>query len=310
MRRIVVVDSHTAGEPTRVVVAGGPDLGAGSLRERAARCGPEFDRFRSAVVNEPRGSDVLVGALVCAPVNPAAACGVVFFNNVGLLGMCGHGTIGLVTTLAHLGRLGVGVHRIETPVGDVTATLHADGSVGVVNVPSERYAAGVSVEVPGYGRVTGDIAWGGNWFYLVGGHGEALTRANVGRLVAFTTAIRVALDAAGVTGRGGAAIDHVELVGPPVDPANDGRNFVLCPGGAYDRSPCGTGTSAKLACLAADGLLEPGRVWRQEGVLGTVFAASYEWKGSAIRPTVTGRAYVTAEATLLLDPADPFAEGF
>ncbi len=310
MKRIVVVDSHTGGEPTRVVVDGGPDLGAGSLRERAARFGAEFDRFRSAVVNEPRGSDVLVGALVCAPVDPAAACGVIFFNAVGLLGMCGHGTIGLVATLAHLGRLTVGVHAIETPVGDVTATLHADGSVSVVNVPSWREAAGVSLDVPGYGRVTGDVAWGGNWFYLVGGHGEDLTRANVARLTHFTTAIRAALESAGVTGRDGAVIDHVELVGPPLDPANHGRNFVLCPGGAYDRSPCGTGTSAKLACLAAAGILEPGRVWRQEGVLGTVFAGSYEVDGGAIRPTVTGRAHVTAEATLLLDPADPFAWGF
>ncbi len=310
MQRIVVVDSHTGGEPTRVVLSGGPDLGAGSLRDRAARCGPAFDRFRSAVVNEPRGSDVLVGALLCEPVHPAAACGVVFFNNVGLLGMCGHGTIGLVTTLAHLGRIGVGVHAIETPVGDVTATLHPDGSVSVVNVLSERYLAGVSVEVPGFGRVTGDVAWGGNWFYLAGGHAETLTRPNAARLVAFTTAIRAALEAAGVTGRGGAVIDHIELVGPPLDPANHGRNFMLCPGGAYDRSPCGTGTSAKLACLAAAGLLEPGRVWRQEGVLGTVFEGTYEWEGALIRPTVTGRAHVTAEATLLLDPADPFAWGF
>ena len=219
-------------------------------------------------------------------------------------------SIGLVTTLAHLGRLGVGVHTIETPVGDVAATLHPDGRVSVVNVLSERTAKAVSVEVPGYGRVTGDIAWGGNWFYLAGGHGESLTRSNAARLVAFTTAIRAALEAAGVTGRGGEVIDHIELVGPPHDPDNDGRNFMLCPGGAYDRSPCGTGTSAKLACLAADGLLEPGRVWRQEGVLGTVFEGTYEWEGARVRPTVTGRAYVTAEATLLLDPADPFAWGF
>jgi len=310
MQRIVVVDSHTAGEPTRVVVAGGPDLGGGSLRDRASRFAADFDHFRAAVVNEPRGSDVLVGALVCDPVGPAAACGVIFFNAVGLLGMCGHGTIGLVATLAHLGRLAPGVHRVETPVGDVTATLHADGSVSVLNVPGNRYAAGVVLDVPGYGRVTGEVAWGGNWFFLVAGHGEPLTRGNAARLTHFALAVRAALGAAGVTGRDGAAIDHVELVGPPHDPANDGRNFVLCPGGAYDRSPCGTGTSAKLACLAAAGVLPPGRVWRQEGVLGTVFAASYEWEGAAVRPTVTGRAFITAEATLLIDPADPFAWGF
>jgi 4-hydroxyproline epimerase len=305
--RIHVIDSHTGGEPTRVVVAGGPDLGRGPLAGRA-RAFP--DRFRTAVVNEPRGSDVLVGALLCEPSDPAAACGVIFFNNVGVLGMCGHGTIGLVATLAHLGKIAPGAHRIETTVGDVTATLHPDGRISVRNVPSYRYAAGVAVEIEGHGRVTGDVAWGGNWFFLVGVHRERLEVANVERLTELTWRIRQALEANGITGAGGGVIDHIELFGPPGDPANHARNFVLCPGKAYDRSPCGTGTSAKLACLAADGKLCPGEVWRQEGILGSVFEGRYEPAADGkVVPTVTGRAWVTAEATLILQDDDPFRDG-
>ncbi len=308
--RIHVIDSHTAGEPTRVVVAGGPDLGAGSVAERARVFRERFDRVRSAVVNEPRGSDVLVGALLCEPSDPAAACGVIFFNNVGVLGMCGHGTIGLVATLAHLGRIGPGDHRIETPVGDVTATLHPDGRVSVRNVPSYRHAKDVAVDVDGHGRVTGDVAWGGNWFFLIGDHREALELARVERLTDLTRRIRRALEANGITGADGGVIDHIELFGPPADPANHARNFVLCPGGVYDRSPCGTGTSAKLACLAADGKIGPGEVWRQEGILGTVFEGRYEPSAAgAVVPTITGRAWVTAEATLLLRDDDPFRDG-
>jgi len=311
MHRISVIDSHTGGEPTRVVLAGGPDLGGGPVAARARTFHERFDSFRSRVVNEPRGSDVLVGALLCAPHDPACTAGVIFFNNVGLIGMCGHGTIGLVATLAHLGRVGPGGHRIETPVGDVTATLHPDGRVTVRNVPSYRHRAGVTVAVPGYGPVTGDVAWGGNWFFLVAGHGEALHVGNVERLTDLAWRVRQALEAAGVTGANGGVIDHVEFTGPPADPANHGRNFVLCPGKAYDRSPCGTGTSAKLACLVADGKLKPGAVWRQEGILGSVFEATAEPTADpgVIVPSVTGRAFITAEATLLADPADPFRDG-
>ena len=310
MRRISVIDSHTGGEPTRVVTAGGPDLGTGSVAERCRVFRDRFDRFRSAVVNEPRGSDVLVGALLVEPVDPTAAVGVIFFNNVGVLNMCGHGTIGLVATLAHHGRIGPGRHRIETPVGDVTATLHRDGRVSVRNVPSYRHAAGVAVDVPGYGRVSGDIAWGGNWFYLVSEHQEELSLANVDCLTDVTWRIRQAMEANGVTGANGGLIDHIELFGPPADPANHSRNFVLCPGKAYDRSPCGTGTSAKLACLAAAGKLAPGEDWRQEGILGSVFEGRYEpGEGGTVVPTITGSAWVTAEATLLLQEGDPFRDG-
>jgi Proline racemase len=308
-----VIDSHTGGEPTRVVLSGGPDLGAGPLAERRERFARDFDAFRSAVVCEPRGSDVLVGALLVPPTDPTCAAGVIFFNNVGYLGMCGHGTIGLVVTLAHLGRIAPGEHRIETPVGVVTTRLHDDGrSVSVTNVPAYRLATGVRVPVPGYDvTVTGDVAWGGNWFFLTMDHGQRLDADNVAALTAFSLAVRRGLEAAGITGADSAEIDHVELVGPPADPAQaDSRNFVLCPGGAWDRSPCGTGTSAKLACLHADSKLRPGNAWRQESVLGSVFSGTLsEGPNGALLPTITGTAHVTAESTLLLYPDDPFRDG-
>lgn len=306
-RQVTVVDSHTGGEPTRVVVSGGPKLGGGSMAERLARFRDEHDDFRSAVVNEPRGSDVMVGALLCEPADPACAAGVIFFNNVGYLGMCGHGAIGLVVTLAHLGRLGPGRHRIETPVGEVAATLDHDGvSVTIENVPSYRTAKDVTVLVEGLGAVTGDIAWGGNWFFLVkGSGGERIALDNIEQLTDVAWRIRQALAHAGRP-----EVDHVELFGPPSKPgAADSRSFVLCPGKAYDRSPCGTGTSAKLACLAADGLLAEGVVWRQESVVGSVFEASYQRSGNGILPSIKGTAYVNAEATLVFDPRDPFQAG-
>jgi 4-hydroxyproline epimerase len=311
MDRVRVIDSHTAGEPTRVVVEGAPDLGRGSLAERRERFRKDFDRYRSGVVNEPRGSDVIVGALLCEPVDPGCAAGVIFFNNVGTIGMCGHGTIGLAVTLAHLGRIAPGQHRFETPVGVVSVELHDAHRVTVGNVPSYRLAKDITVPVPGYGEVTGDVAWGGNWFFLVETPGLAIDAANIERLDAFTRAVRRSLDARGIRGDDGAMVDHVELYAPLAS-ARGARNFVLCPGEAYDRSPCGTGTSAKLACLHADGALRPGETWLQESVIGTVFEASYapdESDSRRVLPRITGSAYVTADATLLFDAADPLRWG-
>jgi 4-hydroxyproline epimerase len=307
---VEVIDSHTEGEPTRVVVAGGPDLGTGDLPGRVKRFQLEFDHFRRGVVCEPRGSEVVVGALLCEPVDPDSAAGVIFFNDVGYLGMCGHGTIGLVTTLAHMGRLGPGQHRIETPVGTVSTCLHEDGRVSVSNVPSYRFRASVSVEVPGYRRFTGDVAWGGNWFFLIGEHSFDLSLANRAELVAASTAIRAALIDSGITGEGGAVIDHIEFFGAPRLPGSSSRNFVLCPGASFDRSPCGTGTSAKMACLYADGKLAPGDIWIQEGILGTFFEGTItEAPNDRIHPEITGRAWVTAESKLHFQNSDPFAGG-
>ena len=308
-RRVRVIDSHTGGEPTRVVVSGGPDLGSGSMAERLDRFRQFHDDFRSAVVNEPRGSDVMVGALLCDPVDLESLAGVIFFNNVGYLGMCGHGTIGLVTTLAHLGRMGVGSYNIETPVGTVQVSLNEDGETTVTNVASYRSAANVPVNVPGYGCVRGDVAWGGNWFFLVNDHQEQLTLGNLERLTQFTWAIRKALRDSGIAGDDGKEIDHVELFGPSQTPNINSRNFVLCPGKAYDRSPCGTGTSAKLACLYADGKIREGEIWRQESIIGSVFEGNVWVRDGKIYPSIRGAAFLSAESDLVLDPRDPFCMG-
>jgi 4-hydroxyproline epimerase len=305
MRTIGVIDSHTGGEPTRVVLTGAPAT-RGPLAERLEWLRRERDDFRRAVVLEPRGSDVMVGALVTDAHEAGCVCGLVFFNNVGYLGMCGHGLIGVVAALAYLGRIGAGTHRFDTPVGVVEAVLHADGAVSLTNVPSHREVAGLVVEVPGVGTVTGDIAWGGNWFFLVKSPVPVLEPGRVGELTAAAHAIRRAVNEAGHP-----EVDHVEFFGPGGAGA-DSRNFVLCPGNAYDRSPCGTGTSAKLACLAADGLLEEGAGWVQESIIGSQFRCRFRWLDRAagsILPEITGRAHVMAESTLLFAEDDPFADG-
>jgi len=307
MQRVQFIDSHTGGEPTRVVISGGPELGGGGVADKLNIFRGQHDRFRSAVVNEPRGSDVLVGALLVEPADKSCVAGVIFFNNVGCLGMCGHGVIGVVATLAHLGRIRTGGHRIETPVGVVTTALNQDGSVSVTNVASYRKAKGVIVDVPGAGAVTGDIAWGGNWFFLVEQHGQSLEPANVEKLADYAWRVRQAVNSQGFP-----EVDHVELFGPPVSSWARSRNFVLCPGRAYDRSPCGTGTSAKLACLAAEDKLDEGQPWVQESIIGSLFTGRYRWLDRAagtIEPTIIGTAFVNVEGTLLLDDRDPFCWG-
>ena len=306
-----IIDSHTEGEPTRVVISGAPDLGSGTLAEKAKRLRDEHDWLRRAVCTEPRGHEAMVGALLCEPCEPDCVCGVIFFNNVSTLNMCIHGTIGLAVTLAHMGRIRAGTHRIDTPVGVVVATLRDDGSVEITNVPSYRKAAAVPVEVPGWGTVHGDIAWGGNWFFLIDGQGPAVEFANLEALTDFTWLVRQALENQAITGDGGMEIDHIESFGPPADPAlADSRNFVLCPGKAYDRSPCGTGTSAKLACLHASGKLKPGQIWRQASILDTVFQGRVEeLPDGGIIPRVSGRAWVNGEAIYHFNPSDPFRHG-
>jgi 4-hydroxyproline epimerase len=308
-KRVKVIDSHTGGEPTRVVISGGPDLGNDALASRVERFRKQHDDFRCAVVNEPRGSDAIVGALLCPPVDESCVTGVIFFNGVGYLGMCGHGTIGVVATLAYLNRIDTGKYRIETPVGVVEAQLDHDGQVEIANVPSFRLTANVTVDVPGFGPVAGDIAWGGNWFFLINDHKEELALENLERLMEFTTGVRAALARAGITGHGGHEIDHVELFGPSQLDGVNSKNFVLCPGKTYDRSPCGTGTSAKLACLFADGKLKPGQIWRQESIVGSVFEGTVSVTGALVHPSIKGSAFITAEADLILDERDPFSMG-
>ena len=306
-REIEFVDSHTAGEPTRVIFEGGPDLGSGPLPERLERFRTDHDALRMATVTEPRGADVLVGALHCEPSDESCDAGVIFFNNVGYLGMCGHGLIGFVETLRYLGRVESGVCRVETPVGIVEAKVNDAGAITFDNVVSYRKADRVELDVPGYGSVLGDVAWGGNWFFLTREPRPKLSFHSIPELLDLTRAIREAVNQQGYP-----EVDHIEIFGDPIQQGSQSRNFVLCPGLEYDRSPCGTGTSAKLACLAADGSLAPGEKWVQEGILGTSFTGSFQWSDeqeNRIIPTVSGRAHVTAKGQLLLTEPDPFRLG-
>jgi 4-hydroxyproline epimerase len=317
MQTIQVIDSHTEGEPTRVVVGGLPDLGAGSALERLQRFRAEHGALRAALINEPRGFDAIVGALLLEPSSPRAVAQVIFFNNVDTLWMCGHGTIGVVRTLHYLGRIQPGRHVLETPVGEIEVVLEDDLSVAVENVFSYRLTADVEVETENFGRVVGDVAWGGNWFFLVkqllDRPAPDLRLGELERLTALSSDVRASLARAGIRGEGDHEVDHVELFGKPTRDDADSRNFVLCPGKAYDRSPCGTGTSAKMACLAADGKLRPGQVWRQESIVGSLFHGSValaEQDGRlGVLPTVRGRAFITAETKCILEDDDPFRNG-
>ena len=271
------------------------------MAERLECFRTRFDQFRSAIVNEPRGNDAMVGAILCEPVEPANAAGIIFFNNVGYLNMCGHGSIGLGATLAHLGRIRPGAHTIETPCGNVSIELHETGEVTVANVPSYRAVKNFIADVKGIGPVKGDIAWGGNWFFLTYDKPCELELRNIEQLTDYTWRVRQAL------ARQHPEIDHIEIFSHSTKA--DGKNFVLCPGKAYDRSPCGTGTSAKLACLYADGKLKEGEIWRQESIIGSVFEGSFTLRDGQLLPRIKGSAYVNADAQLILDERDPFQWG-
>ena len=309
--KIKVIDSHTAGEPTRVVVGGAPDLGAGNMTDLRDRFEEKAHWLRTALLSEPRGFKAMVGALLCEPVDTKCVAGVIFFNNSGVLKGCIHGTMGLIKTLEFMGRISTGNHYIETPVGMIKAELKPNGSVSVTNVPSYRYLSNIEIEVKGFGKVLGDVAWGGNWFYLIEGYGPEIKLSNLNELSSFSIAAMEALEVANVFGDDGSKIDHVEIFGPPADPLkSDSSNFVMCPGGEYDRSPCGTGTSAKLACLHTSGKLKPGQIWRQSGILGTIFEGEVEpLEDQKVIPTVSGRAWVNGETNIMIDPSDPFRFG-
>ena len=312
MIRIPYLDSHTGGEPTRLIPSLPFDLGTGSVADKLSTLKKNHDDLRRTVLLEPRGSDVLLGSYLIPPADPTCQFGVIFFNNVGYLGMCGHGTIGLIASLAYLGKVQPGVIRVETPVGVVEATLHKNeageypNKVSVQNIPAYRHLTHVPVTV--YGKtIHGDVAWGGNWFFLCHDHGLEVNMQNLEALTDFSWRVREQFTADGITGANGAEIDHVELFSSTPDA--DSKSFVLCPGKAYDRSPCGTGTSAKLACLYGDGKLQVGQTWKQQSVVGSIFEGSVQLDGDKIIPTITGEAWVMSEGTILVDERDPFGMG-
>lgn len=308
-QQIEVIDSHTAGEPTRVVTRGWPEVIGSTMQERREYLRKNHDHLRRAVVCEPKGHDAIVGALLTPPVNPGSLSGVIFFNDVGYLGMCGHGLIGTVETLRFMGVLTGDRVQLDTPAGTVTADIQADGTVVCANVPGYLFRPNVAVNVPGLGKVTGDIGYGGNWFFLVDSYGGELTMSRIDELMRDTKAIRRALEDQDIKGPAGERIDHIELYGKPKDPRAHSKNFVLCPGNAYDRSPCGTGTSAKMAVMNAKGQLAVGQKWVQESITGSLFEGNLEQHNGHLIPVVRSKAYVVSRATLYFNPEDPFAGG-
>lgn len=324
-RVLQAVDSHTAGEPTRIVTGGLPPVAGATMAERRAALQRDHDELRRALVLEPRGHDAIVLALLQPPCAPGAHLGVVFANDVGYLGMCGHGAIGVATVAVATGMVPavepVTEVVLDTPAGVVPCRVAVVGgrprSVTITNVPSFLFRQRVVVPVHGFGKVAADVAWGGNWFAFVEADqlGLVVERSHVPVLLQAAVAIREALVREGVRGRhpehaAEAIIDHVKLFAP-LDGAEPGaRALTLCPGAAWDRSPCGTGTSAKLAVLHAKGELEPGRWFRSESVLGTAFRARIVRTATvgglpAVVPEIEGSAWITGFPTFVLDPDDP-----
>ena len=322
---IQAVDSHTAGEPTRIVTGGLPPLAGASMAEKRTILQRDHDGLRRALVLEPRGHDAIVLAYLLPPCTPGAHLGVVFANDAGYLGMCGHGAIGVATVAVAMGMVAavepVTEVVLDTPAGVVPCRVAVAGgkvkSVTITNVPSFLFAQRVVVPVHGFGKVAADIAYGDNWFAFVEADqlGLMVEKTHLPVLMQAATAVREALVREGVRGRhpersGDEIVDHVKLFAPLAGDEPGARALTLCPGAAYDRSPCGTGTSAKLAVLHAKGELEIGAWFRSQSVLATEFRARVVRETRvgphpAIVPEVTGSAWITGFPTFVLDPEDP-----
>ncbi len=303
-------DLHTEGEPTRVITSGFPDLGTGSILQRSEMMTKNFSDLCSGIVREPRGHEAMVAALLLEPADKSCDHGVIFFNNVGSLGMCGHGTMGVVRALRDQGFMGSDTVTFETPAGNVDAAIDEAGRISVVNVESYCYRRQVEVELSSGQKVIGDIAWGGNWFFLTGSNGWPLDVRESPILIDFASEIRVALESNGICGEGGAPIDHVELHESLQGGQQGVRSFVMCPGMEWDRSPCGTGASATVASMADQQLISPGETWIQESILGGRFEVTYELGERGIIPTISGRAWPCSRGELIFEEDDPFRSGF
>jgi proline racemase len=323
------VDSHTAGEPTRIVTGGLPPVAGATMAEKRAALRIRHDALRRALVHEPRGHDAIVVAYLVPPCHPDAHAGVVFCNDVGYLGMCGHGAIGVATVLVGMGMVPAQEPEtrvvLDTPAGLVPCRVAVSNgrarAVTITNVPSFQFRQRAIAAVPGFGKVAADIAWGGNWFAFVEAAqlGLHVDKAHLPQLLPAAIAVREALAANGVRGvhpESGEEqlVDHVKLFDALEGPTPGARAMTLCPGTAYDRSPCGTGTSAKLAVLHSKGELGVGEWFTSESVIGTRFrariaATTQVGQFAAIVPEIEGAAYVTGLQTFVLDPEDPCVHG-
>jgi 4-hydroxyproline epimerase len=322
------IDGHTCGNPVRLVAGGGPLLHGASMMERRAHFLAEYDWIRTGLMFEPRGHDVMSGSILYPPTRDDCDIAILFIETSGCLPMCGHGTIGTVTMAIENGLVKPrtpGVLRLDTPAGLVIAEYRQEGEyveeVRITNVPSFLYAEGLRVECPDLGEITVDVAYGGNFYAIVEPQANYRDMADysAGQLIAWSPVVRQRLNEKysfeHPENPGINRLSHILWTGKPVHPEADARNAVFYGDKAIDRSPCGTGTSARMAQLHAKGRLKEGESFVHESIIGSLFKGRVEKETSvankpAIIPSIGGWARQTGLNTIFIDDRDPFAHGF
>ena len=322
------VDGHTCGNPVRLVAGGGPRLDGSTMMERRAHFLAEYDWIRKGLMFEPRGHDMMSGSILYPPTRADCDIGILFIETSGCLPMCGHGTIGTVTMALEHGLMTPrtpGLLRLDTPAGLVVAEYRQDGQfveeVRITNVPSFLYAEALEVECPDVGPLRVDVAYGGNFYAIVDPQENFRDIADhsAGDLIAWSPVLRERLNEAySFAHPENPAIDrltHILWTGAPTVEGADARNAVFYGDKAIDRSPCGTGTSARMAQLHAKGRLKTGDGFVHESIIGSLFKGRVEQEvtvggRAAIVPSIGGWARMTGLNTIFIDDRDPFAHGF
>ena len=322
------IDGHTCGNPVRLVAGGGPLLEGSTMMERRAHFLAEFDWIRTGLMFEPRGHDVMSGSILYPPTRPDCDIGILFIETSGCLPMCGHGTIGTVTMAIEHGLVKPktpGVLRLDTPAGLVVAEYRQVGDhveeVRITNVPSFLFAENLTVECPVLGEIAVDVAYGGNFYAIVGPQENFRDMADhsAADFIAWSPVVRQRLNEKysfiHPENPGINRLSHMLWTGAPVSPEADARNAVFYGDKAIDRSPCGTGTSARMAQLHARGDLKAGDDFIHESIIGSLFKGRVESETTidgkpAIIPSIGGWARMTGLNTIFIDDRDPFAHGF
>lgn len=322
------IDGHTCGNPVRVVAGGGPNLQGASMLEKRAHFLAEYDWIRHGLMFEPRGHDMMSGSILYPPTRPDCDVAILFIETSGCLPMCGHGTIGTVTTAIERGLVTPkvpGVLRLDTPAGLVVAEYRQEGQfveeVKLTNVPAFLHSEGLTAHVEGLGEVSVDVAYGGNFYAIVDPQPAFRDMADhsAGDLLRWSPILRQALnqkytfqhpEKPEISG-----LSHILWTGKPTRPEATARNAVFYGDKAIDRSPCGTGTSARMAQWAAKGRLAEGDSFVHESIIGSMFKGRVEGTATvagkpAIIPSIAGWARVTGYNTIFIDDRDPFAHGF
>ncbi|RWP63420.1 MAG: 4-hydroxyproline epimerase [Mesorhizobium sp.] len=322
------IDGHTCGNPVRLVAGGGPLLNGATMMERRAHFLAEYDWIRTGLMFEPRGHDVMSGSILYPPTRPDCDVAILFIETSGCLPMCGHGTIGTVTMAIEHGLVKPktpGLLRLDTPAGLVTAEYKQVGDyveeVRITNVPSFLHAEGLTVECPQLGEISVDVAYGGNFYAIVEPQKTYRDMADhsAGDLIAWSPVVRQRLNEKYAfvhpENPGIDRLSHILWTGAPTDSQADARNAVFYGDKAIDRSPCGTGTSARMAQLHAKGKLGTGDEFVHESIIGSLFKGRVEKEVTvagkpAIIPSIGGWARMTGLNTIFIDDRDPFAHGF